>query len=115
MTRLALAAPIAILAAVLAGCSSSPRTPQVVTVKPVAQPYIAGTGVVQDVKPAPAPLVAGQENPARAPATAGSTTGMQRLAIRMDNGRMLYVDTPSSEFQKGTRVQLTEANEIRRM
>ena len=117
MSRLALAAPIALLAAVLAGCSSPPRTPQASTVKPVAQPYIAGTGVVQDVKPAPAPLVAGPgQTPATAatPATA-SKTGMQRLAIRMDNGRTIYVDTPSSEFQKGTRVQLTEANEIRRM
>jgi hypothetical protein len=39
---------------------------------------------------------------------------MQRLRIRMDDGRMLYVDTPSREFAVGTRVLLSDANEIRR-
>jgi hypothetical protein len=113
MTRFALAAPIAILAVVLAGCSSSPRTPQVVSVQPAAQPYMAGTGVVQDVRPAPAPMIAGPASAAGP--TAAAPSGMQRLTIRMDTGRVIYVDTPSNEFQKGQRVQLTEANEIRRM
>jgi hypothetical protein len=50
------------------------------------------------------------------PVTAsGAQSGMQRLSIRMDNGRMIFVDTSSSEFQPGTRVQLTESNEIRRL
>jgi hypothetical protein len=39
---------------------------------------------------------------------------MQRLRIRMDDGRMMYVDTPSRDFQPGTRVQLSDASEIRR-
>jgi hypothetical protein len=74
--------------------------------------------VVQAVKPAPAPLAV------PAPASAGgqpvsasgaAKSGMQRLSIRMDNGRMIFVDTSSSEFQPGTRVQLTESNEIRRL
>ena len=122
MTRLALAVPIAILAAVVAGCSSPSRTPAAATIQPVAQPYLAGTGVVQDVKPAPTPLAA-------APAAAGPTArtqpattaaapsqgDMQRLRIRMDNGRTIYVDTSSRDFQPGTRVQLSDANEIRRL
>jgi hypothetical protein len=32
----------------------------------------------------------------------------------MDDGRMMYVDTPSRDFAPGTRVLLTDANEIRR-
>jgi hypothetical protein len=38
---------------------------------------------------------------------------MQRLRIRMDDGRMLYVDTPSRDIAVGQRVQLTDAKEIR--
>jgi len=128
MTRLALAAPIALLAAALAaGCSSPPKTPAAAQIKPVEQPYLPGTGVVQAVKPAPAPMpmteadAKGQPTAASTSASASAkpaptpTSGMQRLSIRMDNGRMVWVDTPSTEFQPGTRVQLTEANEIRRL
>jgi hypothetical protein len=121
MTRLAFAAPIAVLAAALAaGCSTPRTTPTAATLKPVQQPYFVGTGVVQDVKPAPAPLATpatgGQPTTAStATATPPATSGMQRLTVRMDNGRMVWVDTPSTEFQRGTRVQLTEANEIRRL
>jgi hypothetical protein len=117
MTRLAFVAPIALLAALAAGCSSQPRTQPAAGIKPVQQPFMAGTGVVQAVKPAPAPLAV----PAPASAggqpisASGSQSGMQRLSIRMDNGRTIFVDTPSTEFQAGTRVQLTEANEIRRL
>src|SRR6185295_18074420 len=84
MTRLALAAPIAILAVFLAGCASrGPATPAPVAVTPIEQSYRAGTG-------------------------------MQRLRIRMDDGRMQYVDTTSRDFAPGTRVLLSDANEIRR-
>jgi hypothetical protein len=110
MTRLAFVAPIALLAALAAGCSSQPRTQPAAGIKPIEQPYVPGTGVVQAVKPAPAPLAVA------APASSGAAkSGMQRLSIRMDNGRMIWVDTPSTEFQAGSRVQLTEANEIRRL
>ena len=40
---------------------------------------------------------------------------MQRLEIRMDNGMVQYVDTPSGEFTKGMRVSLTEDHVIRKM
>ncbi len=118
MTRLAFVAPIALLAALAAGCSSSPRTQPAAGIKPVEQPYLPGTGVVQAVKPAPAPLAVAAPAPTGSqPASASgtATSGMQRLSIRMDNGRMIWVDTPSTEFQTGTRVQLTETNEIRRL
>jgi len=38
----------------------------------------------------------------------------RQSAIRMDDGRMMYVDTPSGDFQPGTRVQLSDANESRK-
>jgi hypothetical protein len=114
MNRLALAAPIAILAALSAGCTSrGPANPAPVAVTPIEQPYRAGTGVVQAVTPAPTTVVAGPSTSARSP-VAVSQTGMQRLRIRMDDGRMMYVDTPSRDFAPGTRVLLSDANEIRR-
>jgi len=115
MTRLALAAPIAILAALSAGCASrAPETAAPVAVTPIEQPYRAGTGVVQAVTPAPGPLAAGTNTSARNPAATAETAGMQRLRIRMDDGRMMYVDTSSRDFAPGTRVLLSDANEIRR-
>ncbi len=114
MTRLALAAPIAILAVFLAGCASrGPATPAPVAVTPMEQPYRAGTGVVQAVTPAPGPIAVGPNTSARNPA-ATAEASLQRLRIRMDDGRMLYVDTPSRDFAPGTRVLLSDANEIRR-
>ena len=114
MTRLALAAPIAILAAFVAGCASrGPDSAAPVSITPIEQPYGAGTGVVQAVTPAPGPLAAGPNTSARNPA-ATAEAGLQRLRIRMDDGRMMYVDTPNRDFAPGTRVLLSDANEIRR-
>ena len=113
MTRLALVAPIAVLTALFAGCASrGPAAPAPVAVTPIEQPYRAGTGVVQAVTPAPAAVVAGPNTSARRP-VAVSETAMQRLRVRMDDGRMLYVDTPSHDFRPGSRVLLSDANEIR--
>ncbi|HJY77270.1 MAG TPA: hypothetical protein VKE95_11595 [Burkholderiales bacterium] len=123
MTRLALVAPIAVLAALSAGCASrGPAQPAPVAISPIEQPYRAGTGVVQAVTPAPKAVVAGPGSSpgnaaapmasARSPATV-SQAEMQRLRIRMDDGRTLYVDTPSREFKAGERVLLSDANEIR--
>ena len=113
MNRLALAAPIAVLAVFVAGCASrASQTPAPVAVTPIEQPYRAGTGVVQAVTPAPGMLAAGPNTSARNPA-ATAEAGMQRLRIRMDDGRMMYVDTSSRDFAPGTRVLLSDANEIR--
>jgi len=114
MNRLALAAPIAILAAALAGCSSpGSEKSQTASIKPIEHPYRAGSGVVQAVTPAPQPIAAGSTPGAKEP-TSATNTGVQRLRIRMDDGRMMWVDTSSRDFQPGTRVQLSDANEIRR-
>jgi len=123
MNRFAFAVPMALVAALFAGCGSpGERSPASASITPQQVPYWTGTGVVQAVTPAPGALNvgrAGDPNPsARNPAaTAGATkdSGMQRLRIRMDDGRMLFVDTPSRDFQPGTRVQLTDNNEIRRL
>ena len=115
MKKLAFAVPVAILAALAAGCTSpGPDNPASASIKPIDHPYWTGTGVVQAVTPAPGPVAAGP-----APATseripAAKESGLQRLRIRMDDGRMMYVDTPSRDFQPGTRVQLSDASEIRR-
>jgi hypothetical protein len=124
MKRFAFAAPIAVLAVLAAGCTSpGPSNPASASIKPVEHPYRAGTGVVQAVTLAPGPIAAGPAASAgtsAAPTTsakspaAASESGLQRLRIRMDDGRMMYVDTPSRDFQAGTRVQLSDANEIRK-
>ena len=94
--------PLAILAAAALGACSSPppsqSTPKVVT---NVHPYNAGNGVVQAVYPAPSTAASG-----------GSSQPMQRLEIKMDNGTIQYVDTPSREFTRGTRVTLTADRQI---
>lgn len=128
MNRFAIAAPVAILVAAFAGCTTpGPNSPASTSVAPVAQPvaYWSGTGVVQSVTPAPGRVnagpsaggstVAGPNPSARSPVATTADSGLYRLGIRMDDGRMMYVDTPSRDFSTGTRVQLTENNEIRRM
>ena len=114
MNTRAVAASLTILAAFFAGCTSrGPEKPATTSVTPVEQPYRAGTGVVQAVTPAPGPIAAGGQTSAKSPAAA-SDSGLQRLRIRMDDGTMVYVDTPGKEFAPGQRVQLSNANEIRR-
>ena len=114
MNRLAVAASLSILAAFFAGCTSrGPEKPATASVTPVEQPYRAGTGVVQAVTPAPGPIASGGQTSAKSPAAA-SDSGLQRLRIRMDDGSMVYVDTPGKNFAPGQRVQLSNANEIRR-
>jgi hypothetical protein len=111
-----IAAPLSILAvAVLGACAVGPNNPASTQSMPVAAqqtPYYAGSGVVQWVGPSPAMASAGATsgNP-----VAPSASGMQRLGIKMDDGRMVYVDTASPDFRPGTRVQLTDNFEIRRL
>jgi hypothetical protein len=104
--------PFAVIAAAavsaLSACSTPPQTggpaePKIVT---NVLPYRAGSGVVQSVNPAP--VMPG------ASASGSTAQPMQRLEIRMDNGTVQYVDVPSREFTRGTRVILTEDKIIRR-
>lgn len=91
--------------AALGACSMTqpPRSnaPQIVT---NVHPMHPGTGVIQSVTPTPVMAGAGS-----------SGEPMQRLEIKMDNGRMSYVDTPSRELAKGDRIQLTEDRVIKKL
>lgn len=99
-----IAAPLSILAIALAACSSYQPAPTssapASTIKPSELPYQAGFGVVQNVKPAPAPMAGvGGSSP--------SSGTMYRLTIKMDNGKIQWVDTDSQEIKTGMRIELT--------
>ncbi len=99
--------PFAIAAVALLGaCSTTPPQPTT-PIATIVHPMRAGTGVVQAVMPAP--IMAG------ATASAGSSGPMQRLEIKMTDGRMQYVDIRSGEIAKGDRVQLSEDGIIRKV
>ena len=118
MTRLAL--PLSILAAAtLAACGSNPApAPSTISsaapIVPQPVAYRPGTGVVQNVLPAPAPVSSVSGGTATG---ASSPSGRPvRLAIRMDaGGDVQYVDTDSDQFPKGTRVELTPDHLIRKL
>jgi hypothetical protein len=124
-------APLSILAiALLSACSSpGPSSPASAGTQPAPiatqeLPYRAGSGVVQSANPAPGMASAGASTSAKpaAPSASASaaspaappTSGLQRLGIKMDDGRMQYVDTSSRDFPVGTRVQLSESFEIKK-
>ncbi len=105
MTRLLPLAAVALAAVTLGACSTQPQTraaaqPTIVT---TVHPYYPGTGVVQAVMATPV-----------MPGAKSSSEPMQRLELKMDNGKIQYVDTPSRDFTRGTRVILTEDKLIRR-
>lgn len=97
--------PLAVVTlAALGACTTpppqgSPGTASASIVTTV-HPYRAGSGIVQNVYPVPPT------------AAAGASADLQRLEIRMSDGRVQYVDAPSGEFSKGSRVQLTEDKQI---
>ena len=98
--------PLALIAAALAACSTPQSrqapAPRIVTIE---HPYTPGTGVIQSVVPTPV---------ASAPAGSSPREPMQRLEVKMDNGKVQYVDTPSRDFTKGMRVTLTPDRYIKR-
>lgn len=100
--------PLAIAALAVGACSTPPQTggpaqPGANIVTNV-HPYTAGNGTIQSVTPAPAVNAS----------AGGSSEPMQRLEIKMDNGSIQYVDTPSREFTKGMRVNLSPDRYIKR-
>ncbi len=98
--------PLALIAATLAACSTTRQAPapRVVTIE---HPYTAGTGVIQSVVPTPVAATA-------AAGTSSPTEPMQRLEVKMDNGKVQYIDTPSRDFTKGMRITLTPDRYIKR-
>jgi hypothetical protein len=102
MTKLT---PFALAAIALLGACST--TPQPTTpIATIVHPLRAGTGVVQAVMPAPVMVSS---------ASAGSSEPLQRLEIKMSDGKMQYVDVPSREIAKGDRVQLGADGIIRKV
>ena len=100
--------PFAVAAVALLGaCSTTPPQPITPKIATIEHPMRPGTGVVQAVMPAP--VMAG------ATASAGSSEAMQRLEIKMSDGRVQYVDVPSREIAKGDRVQLSGDGLIRKV
>jgi len=97
--------PFALAAiALLGACSTTPPQSNP-TISTIVHPLRAGTGVVQAVMPAPMMVSAG----------AGSSESLQRLEIKMSDGKMQYVDTRSREIAKGDRIQLGEDGIIRKV
>ena len=135
-----LAIPLSILAAAtLAACSSNPApAPSTISsaapIVPQKVAYRPGTGVVQNVVLAPAPIssvsggtatgasghvasTSANERPEPPVGVPSSSSGrLVRLAIKMDaGGDVQYVDTDSSQFTKGTRVELTPDHLIKKL
>jgi outer membrane lipoprotein SlyB len=108
-----LAATVSILAAAaLAGCANNEvksTSGLDRPVEPVARQmaYKAGSGVVQSWAAAPSPA-------AGASGRVDPSAGTLRMAIRMDDGTVQYVDTDSRDFPVGTRVMLTPEQVIQR-
>lgn len=100
--------PFAVAAVALLGaCSTTPPQPSTPNIVTNVHPMRPGTGVVQAVMPTP--VMAG------ATASAGSSEPLQRLEIKMSDGRVQYVDTKSGEIAKGDRVQLSGDGIIRKV
>ena len=92
--------PFALAAiALLGACSTTPPQSNAPTIVTNVNALRAGTGVVQAVMPAPA---------------MAASEPMRRLEIKMNDGRIQYVDT-RSEIAKGDRVQLSADGIIRKV
>jgi hypothetical protein len=132
MMMMRMALPLSLAAALgLSACGSEPRKPAPPAQSSAPAPtqssaYRPGSGVVQSVAPAPRMASAGGSAPATttrgdAVTAPGSSAGasaapMHRLAIRMDDGTVQYVDMAGPEVPPvGSRVQLTPDRQIIRM
>ena len=115
-------------AAVLAACAEpAVRPPLEPAARIVPQPiaYRAGTGVIQNVTPAPqmgSAMAGGSavtnrpEAPVGTEGNRAASSGPQRLTIKMDSGGdVQYVDTDGAGFQRGMRVELTPDHLIRKL
>ena len=116
MNRLAI--PLSIFAvAALTACGSPPYAPAQANAAPIVPQttgYRPGTGVVVSTTVAPAPMGSASGGTATG-ASSNSAGRLARLAIRMDDGTVQYVDTDGNEFKPGTRVELTPDGLIRKL
>ena len=80
--------------------AATPATPVASAVTPIR----AGFGRIDSMGPAPS-----------ASGGATASTSMNRLRIKMDDGSMQVIDTPSTGLSNGDRVELTGEGYIRRI
>jgi len=107
--------------ALVAACGGRQTTPvvvvppaPVVTTPPASAP--SGPAVVQSVPQIRAGMGRIESIAPAQNASAGSTAAsMSRLNIRMDDGSMQVVDTPSTGFSVGDRIELAREGYIRRI
>ena len=97
LTTLAVIAAAAVTTLAACGTSAPNRPVNIVTNE---MPFQPGTGMVQAVTQTPV-LPGGS-----------SADPLKRLQVRMDNGRIQYIDT-ISDIARGSRVELTPDRQIR--
>jgi hypothetical protein len=127
--------PVSVFAVALLGACGSRQPAPVVVVPPSPPPSTVVTSpppstVVTSPQAAPSAPVASAAasirpgfgriesmSPVATTASAGSSapSAMNRLNIRMDEGTLQLVDTPSAGLQVGDRVELTREGYIRRI
>lgn len=123
-----IAIPLSILAVAALGACASNRPADTfprASISPQPMAYRAGTGTVTQVAASPsyygtagagttAPRTSSAANAAGANiGVAAPASGYNRVVIRMDDGKMQYLDTDSNEFRPGMRVELLPDQTIR--
>ena len=110
MTRTA--ASLAILTLGLAACAAQGPGPTEARVATQQVPYHSGQGVVIAAKPEPGPVGAATGGSAAPTAAAGAP---YRLAVKMSDGSVQYVDIDSPDIAVGSRVELGADRTIRKL
>lgn len=120
--------PVSVFAVALLGACASKQPAPIVVVPPSPPPSTVVTS--PQAAPAPsAPVAAAAASlrpgfgriesmsPVATTASTGSSapSAMNRLNIRMDEGTLQLIDTPSAGLQVGDRVELTREGYIRRI
>ena len=91
-------------AALLGACSHNPDNSFASgRIVPQAVAYQGGFGVVDRVVTSPSLAAAAGGT---ADMRAAGASGLNRVYVRMDDGRIQFVDTASNELQRGMRVEL---------
>lgn len=120
--------PVSVLAVALLGACGSRQPAPVVVVPPsppstvVTAPQASQSAPTAPVAAAAAPIRPGfgrieSMSPVATAASSGSSapSAMNRLNIRMEDGNLQLIDTPSAGLQVGDRVELTREGYIRRI
>jgi hypothetical protein len=82
---------------------------------PAAAPAVPVASAVTQIRPGFGRIESMSPAPAASGGATASTTNMNRLRIKMDDGSMQVIDTPSTGLSNGDRVELTREGFIRRI